>query len=97
MTKPLIRIIKSALLSEKGLSQKEKFNQVTFRVALDANKLEIKKSLEKEFKISVQKVATLRVRGKEKRLGRHKGRRPDWKKAVITMKKGDKIEYFEGA
>ena len=97
MTKSLIDIIKAPCLSEKTLSQKEKYRQITFRVALDANKIEIKQAIEKQFKVSVQKVATLHMLGKEKRLGRYKGRRSNWKKAIITLKAGDKIEYFEGA
>ena len=97
MSKPLLHIIKAPHLTEKGLLQKASTNQVTFQVATNANKTEIKQAIEKEFKVTVQKVATIQVRGKEKRLGRHQGRKPNWKKALLTLKKGDKIEYFEGS
>ena len=58
---------------------------------------EIKRAVEDLFKVKVLNVNTINMRGKEKRMGRFMGRRPDWKKAIITLKDGDKIEYFEGA
>jgi large subunit ribosomal protein L23 len=65
-------------------------------VAKTANKIEIKQAIEQLFRVTVLDVRTLRVRGKTKRLGRFQGRRPDWKKAVATLKEGETIELYEG-
>ena len=62
-----------------------------------ANKIQIKESVEKAFKIEVLQVRPMNMRGKKKRLGRHQGRKSNWKKALITLKEGQTIEYFEGA
>ena len=70
--------------------------QVVFEVARDANTIEIKGAVEKLFNVKVTGVRTLVVRGKEKRVGRFSGRRPSWKKAFVTLKAGDNIEFFEG-
>ena len=67
-----------------------------FEVALDANKIEIRKAIEALFKVDVLCVRTSIVRGKNKRVGRRFGRRPNWKKAVITLPKGQEIDVFEG-
>ena len=85
------------LLTEKGTRLKAEGNQYLFRVARTANKIEIKRAIEQFFKVTVLDVRTLRVRGKVKRLGRFQGRRPDWKKAIATLKAGDSIELYEGA
>ena len=61
------------------------------------NKIQIKESVEKAFKVEVLQVRTMNIRGKKKRLGRHQGRKSNWKKALITLKEGQTIEYFEGA
>lgn len=84
------------LLTEKGTRLKEEGNQYIFRVAKTANKVEIRQAIEQLFKVSVLDVRTARVRGKVKRLGRFQGRRPDWKKAIATLKEGDSIELYEG-
>ena len=68
-----------------------------FEVDPKANKIQIKESVEKAFKVEVLQVRTMNVRGKKKRLGRHQGRKSNWKKALITLKEGQTIEYFEGA
>jgi large subunit ribosomal protein L23 len=83
-------------LTEKGTRLKEEGNQYLFQVAKTANKVEIKRAIEQLFKVTVLDVRTARVRGKVKRLGRFQGRRPDWKKAIATLKEGDSIELFEG-
>ena len=70
--------------------------QVVFEVARDANKIEIRAAIQSLFKVTVTDVRTLVVRGKEKRIGRFSGRRPSWKKAFVTLKAGDNIEFFEG-
>ncbi len=68
----------------------------TFEVALKANKVEIKKAVEEVFGVKVASVNTMRVNGKEKRMGRYTGKTPDWKKAIITLAKDSKtIEFFE--
>ena len=84
-------------LTEKTLQLKEEFNQFMFEVDLKANKIQIKESVEKAFKVKVLQVRTMNIRGKKKRLGRHQGRKSNWKKALITLKEGQTIEYFEGA
>lgn len=90
-------ILREPFLSEKGLKIKETENKVIFKVSMNANKQEIKKAVESVFKVTVLKVNTVICHGKEKRhTNGIKGRRPDWKKAIITLKKDDKIEYFEG-
>ena len=81
---------------ESGLL-KEEFNQFVFEVDPKANKVQIKESVEKAFKVEVEKVRTMNVTGKKKRLGRHQGKKSNWKKALITLKEGQTIEYFEGA
>ena len=65
-------------------------------VVRDANKVEIRAAVQSLFKVTVTDVRTLVVRGKEKRVGRFAGRRPSWKKAFVTLKPGDNIEFFEG-
>ncbi len=92
-----VRLLKSPRLTEKSVTQKELTNQVTFLVELTANKIEIKRTIESLFKVTVLGVNTIRMRGKKKRMGRYVGRRPAWKKAMVTLKEGDHIEYFEGA
>jgi large subunit ribosomal protein L23 len=89
-------LIKGAIITEKTHAQKEAANKITFRVAVRANKIEIRKAIEDIFKVKVLAVNTVRVRGKEKRLGRTSGMRPDWKKAVVTLAPGEKISGFEG-
>ena len=70
--------------------------KVVFEVARDANKIDIRRAIETLFKVTVIDVRTLVVRGKEKRVGRFAGQRPSWKKAFVTLKPGDNIEFFEG-
>jgi large subunit ribosomal protein L23 len=72
-------------------------NKYTFEVHPGANKGEIKKAVEKTFKVKVVKVHTIKVNSKPKRLGVHVGRSRSWKKAVVTLAPGERIEFFEGA
>jgi large subunit ribosomal protein L23 len=88
-------ILHQALISEKATTLQEKANCYVFKVATDANKLEIKKAVEKAFNVKVREVSTVRVKGKTKRVGRFEGKRSDWKKAFVWLKEGDKIELFE--
>ena len=92
-----IKVLREPHLTEKTVLQKELANQVTFLVDKAANKIEIKRAIEDLFKVTVLRVNTVNTRGKHKRMGRFTGKRPDWKKAVVTLKEGDRIEYFEGA
>ena len=89
-------IIIEPIITEKSNIQKEDAQQVTFKVPLWATKIQIREAVEKVFEKKVLDVKTIRVKGKVKRLGRNLGKRRDWKKAVITLKEGSTIEFFEG-
>ncbi len=91
------RIIRKPLVTEKSTQLKDSSNQYAFEVDRKANKIEIQSAIERLFKVKVVDVRTLNVLGKMKRLGRKYGKRPDWKKAIITLKEGDRIDFFEGA
>jgi large subunit ribosomal protein L23 len=88
-------ILKKPVVTEKSTSLLQD-NKYTFVVDPRANKTEIKQAVEKVFKVKVEKVNTMNVKGKIKRVRRIPGRTPDTKKAIVTLKKGDKIEIFEG-
>ncbi len=90
-------IIKRPVISEKTNIQKEAANQVSFEVDRRANRVEIKRAIEKIFNVKVSSVQTLQVKGKVKRRGRIEGKRKDWKKAIITLLPGQRIDFFEGA
>jgi len=89
-------LIKSPLITEKGTLVSEKSNQVVFKVRPDATKGAIRDAVEELFKVSVIKVRTINLMGKRRRVGRAMGKRPDWKKAYVTLKEGNRIEFFEG-
>lgn len=95
--KSVFTIIKKPLFTEKGSSLKEAENKILVEVSSDANKLEIRKAIEDIFKVKVEKVATVKVHGKWKRYGKFLGKRSDRKKAIITLKKGEKLDFIEGA
>ncbi len=95
--KSIYAVIKRPMFTEKGSNLKESENKILVEVGKNANKLEIKKALEDIFKVKVEKVATIKVHGKWKRHGRSVGKRPDRKKALITLKKGEKLDFIEGA
>ncbi|HHE39014.1 MAG TPA: 50S ribosomal protein L23 [Candidatus Cloacimonetes bacterium] len=88
-------IIIAPMVTEKTTSLNNINNSYTFRVSINANKIEIKKAVEKIFNVNVLAVNTIRQRGKIKRMGRNSGKRADWKKAIIKLKQGDKIADFE--
>jgi large subunit ribosomal protein L23 len=94
--KDLHHIIKGPLVTEKSTSQKETATQYAFMVDTRANKVEIKDAVERLFKVKVSQVRTQNVQGKLKRVRQHLSRRPNWKKALVTLKEGS-IEIFEGA
>ncbi len=91
------KIIRRPMITEKSTRQKEEGRQYVFEVDRDANKIEIQTAIERLFKVKVLQVRTCNVLGKMKRLGRRSGKRADWKKAVVTLKEGDRIDFFEGA
>jgi large subunit ribosomal protein L23 len=91
------QIIKRPLITEKSTRQKEKGNQIAFVVDPRANKIQVRQAVEKLFKVKVKAVRTLNLKGKRKRMGRFFGWQSDWKKAIVTLKEGERIEFFEGA
>ncbi len=92
MSKSILRVLLSPILSEKSVTLKDKENRYSFKVDTKANKIEIKKAVETVFKVKVEKVRTLNSHGKMHRVGRYQGLRSDWKKAFVTVKKGQKID-----
>ena len=94
--RPYSKVIIRPLLTEKNAKMKDAENRVAFEVAPDANKIEIKRAVEEAFKVSVKAVNILNIHGKIKRLGKNIGKRRDWKKAIVTLKEGSVIEFFEG-
>ncbi|MBW2147458.1 MAG: 50S ribosomal protein L23 [Deltaproteobacteria bacterium] len=95
--KTLYEVVKRPLITEKSTLQKDQHNQLTFEVDRKANKLEIKKAVEDLFKVKVINVRVINMEGKQKRMGRFLGKKRDWKKAVVRLRTGDRIEFFEGA
>jgi len=89
-------IIKRPLITEKTSIQKEKYNQLTFEVDRRANRIEIKRAVETVFNVSVSDVKTIQVTGKIKQRGRIIGKRRDWKKAIVRLMPGERIDFFEG-
>ncbi len=89
-------IIKRPLITEKTSSQKERHNQVSFEVDRRANRIEIKKAVESIFGVRVEGVKTMQITGKTKQRGRIIGKRRDWKKAVVKLMPGERIDFFEG-
>ena len=93
----IYRIIKRPLITEKSTYMQTAVNQIAFEVEQGANKIEIKKAIEKLFQVKVLKVRTMTVHGKGRRVGRQAGRQSNWKKAVVTLREGDTIDIFGGA
>ncbi|MCX7970478.1 MAG: 50S ribosomal protein L23, partial [Negativicutes bacterium] len=87
LIRPLITERSTALMAD---------NKYVFAVEMKANKILIRQAVEKIFKVKVLKVNTLRMEGKPKRMGRHQGKRPDYKKAIVTLAPGEKIAFFDG-
>jgi large subunit ribosomal protein L23 len=85
------------VITEKSTVLKDNLRTVAFKVLRDANKVEIKDAVEKIFKVKVQSVRTATFHGKKRRQGRYSGRRPDWKKAYVTLKEGEKMIEFSEA
>ena len=89
-------IVKRPLITEKTSIQKEVNNQITFEVDRRANRVEIKKAIESIFNVNVVGVKTMQVKGKTKQRGRIVGKRRNWKKAIVTLMPGERIDFFEG-
>lgn len=89
-------VIKKPHVTEKSNLLKEEQGQVTFEVSRRANRLEVKEAIEKIFKVKVDSVRTISVKGKIKQRGRIVGKRRDWKKAIVKLMPGERIEFFEG-
>lgn len=92
----LSTIIKRPIITEKGTLLKELHSQYVFEVALKSNKNQIKESLKRLFNVDATDIKTIVVRGKFVRVGRSRGKKSNWKKAVVTLKEGQNIELFEG-
>ncbi|MEE8302267.1 MAG: 50S ribosomal protein L23 [Candidatus Tectomicrobia bacterium] len=90
------QIIKRPLITEKGMQANEAYNTVVFEVDRRSNKMQIKQAVEALFQVSVLRVNTLNMQGKKKRVRSREGRRPNWKKAYVTLRDGDTITFFEG-
>ncbi|HZX95972.1 MAG TPA: 50S ribosomal protein L23 [Myxococcales bacterium] len=89
-------IIKRPLDTEKLDRMRDRENKFAFEIDIKANKTEVKQAIEQLFKVKVVSVKTAIVRGKFRRIGRSEGQRPNWKKAIVTLKEGDAISLFEG-
>ena len=92
----IYQVINKPLVTEKGTTMLSDGNWVTFKVHMDANKIQIREAVQKIFSVSVLKVNTQIVRGARKRFGKTMGYTKAWKKAMVQLKEGDKIEIFEG-
>jgi large subunit ribosomal protein L23 len=91
-------IIRRPLITEKSTVQRESINTLAFEVDARANKIEIQRAVETQFKVKVANVRVANCHGKVRRQGRFEGRRPDWKKAYVRLAPGEKtIDFFEGA
>ena len=88
-------IIIKPVVTEKSVDLMQE-NKYCFKVAKDANKIDIKNAIEEIFKVTVENVNTVNVHGKMKRMGRTQGKTASWKKAIVTLREGDSIEVFEG-
>lgn len=92
----LLNVLKAPHISEKATNNAEKGNTIVFKVALDANKVEIANAVEQLFEVKVDSVRTVIVKGKTKRRGAKMGRRSDWKKAYVTLQEGQSLDFVEG-
>ena len=90
-------VVKRPLITEKSERGREAAQQYAFEVHRDATKIQVKTAVEKLFGVHVTAVRTAIARGQNKRVGRNVGRRPNWKKAIVTLREGETISLFEGA
>jgi large subunit ribosomal protein L23 len=96
MNKDPHQILIRPLLTEKMTGLKDRHNKVCFLVDSNSNKIEIKRAAEEVLKVGIESIHIINTKGKRKRLGRYEGKRSDRKKAILTLKKGEKLELFEG-
>ncbi len=89
-------LIRGPIITEKTHALREANNKLTLKVDVKANKIEIRKAIEILFKVKVLAVNTIQMMGKKKKLGKSEGKRPDWKKAIVTLAPGEKIAGYEG-
>ena len=92
----ILKVLLAPHVSEKATIVAENDNQFVFKVAKDANKREIKKAVETLFEVEVESVRTLNMKGKRKRFGLQEGRRPNWKKAYVSLKPGQDLDFAGG-
>ena len=92
----IYKVIKEPHITEKGNLQKDLHNQISFKVHRKSNKVEIRHAVETLLKAKVLYVNTMNIKGKKRRMGRNIGKRSDWKKAIVKLAPGEKIEFFEG-
>ena len=92
----IYQVIKEPHITEKANLQKEGFNQISFKVHRQANKIEIKQAVETLLKTKVLEVRTMNMRGKRRRMGKNIGKKSDWKKAIVKLAPGESIAIFEG-
>ena len=88
-------VLRRPLLTEKATIGRETGSEYAFEVDPSANKIQIKEAIESRFDVAVKHVRTVRIRGKIKRMGAHQGKRPDWKKALVTLKEGQSIDLYD--
>ena len=88
------RVLIRPIITEQVTTLTERFNQVAFQVEAACNKFQIRDAVEALYGVKVEKVATMNMPGKKKRRGTSIGKRPDWKKAIVTLKEGDTIDFF---
>ncbi len=89
-------LIRRPLITEKTNIQKESYNQITFEVDRNSNRVEIKRAIQDIFNVKVASVKTIQVKGKTKQRGRITGKRRDWKKAIVKLMPGERIDFFDG-
>ena len=89
-------ILRRPVITEKATWMKENENKYVFEVDKNSNKIEIRKAVEDQFNVAVTDIHTYTTHGKVRTRGRFKGRRPDWKRAIVKLREGDTIEFFEG-
>ncbi len=97
MTLHVFQVLRRPLITEKSTILQEGQNKYAFEVDPRANKAQVKAAVERSFSVSVLDVNVVMVKGKRKRFGRRMTSRPSWKKALVSLKAGDKIQIFEGA
>ncbi len=96
MNLPVQDVVKRPLITEKAERNREAARQFAFEVHREATKIQVKQAVEKLFNVHVLAVRTAIARGKNKRVGRNVGQRPNWKKAFVTLREGETIALFEG-